>query len=171
MSLGDFVEVLEKNRRASGARRSDQVQSSSAGARSEETLDRDAGGAAAPSIKFPLEVTEPGPIVLPEIPQDGRGRPAALTNARAQKIIAMACTGATIPVCAAAGGVTSNTLKSWLRRKDHEAYVLFQRFFADAETYAILTALRTIMEGLASDPKHAFAFLARHQDRWSKVVG
>lgn len=169
MSLGEFVEVLEKNRRALPARRSGSVEPGGAGARAAETCD--ASGAAAVSIQFPLQVAEPDPIDLPEIPHDGRGRPAALTNSRARKIIAMACAGATIPVCAAAGGVTPNTLKSWLRRKDHEAYLLFQRFFAEAETYATLTTLRTIMEGVASDPKHAFAFLARTPHRWSKVAG
>lgn len=170
MSLGEFVEVLEKNRRAAPARRPGRVEANDARARAAETTDRDANGAAV-SIQFPLEVAEPGPIVLPEIPQDGRGRPAALTSSRARKIITMACAGASIPVCAAAGGVTPNTLKSWLRRKDHDAYLLFQRFYAEAETYATLTALKTIMEGVASDPKHAFAFLARCPDRWHKVVG
>jgi transposase-like protein len=165
MSLGEFVEVLEKQRRAAPARRS------AGGPGGADASGRDATGATSLSIQFPLDVAEPGPVVLPEIPQDGRGRPAALTNARARKIVAMACTGATIPVCAAAGGVTPNTLKSWLRRKDHEAYLLFQRFYAEAETYATLTALRAIMEGVASDPKHAFAFLARSPQRWSKVVG
>ncbi len=154
MSLGDFVEVLEKNRRAWPVRPERDPRSTSS------------------SIHFPLELTEPGPIALPVIPQDGRGRPVALTNARARKIIAAACTGASIAVCAEAGGVTPNTLKSWLRRKDHEAYLLFQRAFAEAETYATLSAVRAIMEEVASDPKHAFAFLARRcPDLWSKVVG
>ncbi len=172
MSLGDFIEVLEKNRRASPARRPGPVGLNGARARATATSDRDTGASSSSSVHFPLELTEPGPIVLPTIPQDGRGRPAALTSVRAQKVIAMACTGASIPVCAAAGGVTPNTLKSWLRRKDHEAYLVFQRSFAEAVTYATLAALRAIMEEVASDPKHAFAFLARRDpDRWSKVVG
>src|SRR6266850_8774 len=75
------------------------------------------------------------------------------------------------PVSREPGGVTPNTLKSWLRRKDHEAYLLFQRGFAEAVTYATLTALRAIMEGVASHPKRAFAFLARRDpDRWRKAV-
>src|SRR5207244_321730 len=82
---------------------------------------------------------------------------------RARKIIAVACTGASIPVCATAGGVTPNTLKSWLRRKDHEAFLIFQRYFDEAVTYATLAALKAIMEGVASDPKHAFEFLARRE--------
>jgi transposase-like protein len=160
MSLGDFVEVLEKNRAALPRwRRS--AREGGAGARANQTSDREPHGGASSPIRFPLELAEPGPIELPTIPQDGRGRPAALTNARAQKVIAMACTGASIPACAAAGGVTPNTLKSWLRRKDHEAYLVFQRGFADAVTYATLTALRTIMEGVAAHPKQAFAFFAR----------
>ena len=69
----------------------------------------------------------------------------------------MACTGASIPVCTAAAGVTPNTLKSWLRRKDHEAFLAFQRYFAEAVTYATLAILKTIMEGVAADPKHAKA--------------
>jgi len=171
MSLGDFVEVLEKNRTAL-PRRQPVSRGGGAGARADATSEREPRGAASSPIHFPLELEEPGPIELPTIPQDGRGRPAALTNARAQKIIAMACTGASIPACAAAGGVTPNTLKSWLRRKDHEAYLLFQRSFADAVTYATLTALRTIMEGVATHPKQAFAFFARRDPgRWRTVAG
>ena len=172
MSLGDFVEVLEKNRAALPRRRPLSRGAASVGARENATSDREPNDAAAAPIQFPLELAEPGPIELPTIPQDGRGRPAALTNARAQKVIAMACTGASIPTCAAAGGVTPNTLKSWLRRKDHEAYLLFQRSFADAVTYATLTALRTIMEGVAAHPKQAFASFARRgPGRWRPVAG
>jgi transposase-like protein len=171
MSLGDFVEVLEKNR-AALPRRRPVARGGGAGARADATSDRALHGSASPPVHFPLELAEPGPIELPTIPQDGRGRPPALTNARAQKVIAMACTGASIPACAAAGGVTPNTLKSWLRRKDHEAYLLFQRSFADAVTYATLTALRTIMEGVAAHPKQAFAFFARRDPgRWRSVAG
>jgi transposase-like protein len=171
MSLGDFVEVLEKNR-AALPRRRPVARGGAASARADATSDRALHGSASPPIHFPLELAEPRPIELPTIPQDGRGRPPALTNARAQKVIAMACTGASIPACAAAGGVTPNTLKSWLRRKDHEAYLLFQRSFADAVTYATLTALRTIMEGVAAHPKQAFAFFARRDPgRWRPVAG
>src|SRR5262249_59292006 len=136
MSLGDFVEAFEQSRPALPVRRPASRGSSDARDRATERSDRDASGSGSAAIHFPLELTEPRPIVLPTIPQDGRGRPAALTNARAEQVIAMACTGASIPVCAAAAGVTPNTLKSWLRRKDHEAYVLFQRCFADAVPYA-----------------------------------
>ena len=171
MSLGDFVEVLEKNRAALPRRRPLPRGAASVGVR-ESSMSDGAPRAASAPIQFPLELAEPGPIELPTIPQDGRGRPAALTNARAQKVIAMACTGASIPTCAAAGGVTPNTLKSWLRRKDHEAYLLFQRSFADAVTYATLTALRTIMEGVAAHPKQAFAFFARRDPgRWRTLAG
>jgi len=171
MSLGDFVEVLEKNRAALPRRRPLPRGAASVGVR-ESSMSDGAPRAASAPIQFPLELAEPGPIELPTIPQDGRGRPAALTNARAQKVIAMACTGASIPTCAAAGGVTPNTLKSWLRRKDHEAYLVFQRSFADAVTYATLTALRTIMEGVAAHPKQAFAFFARRDPgRWRTVAG
>ena len=171
MKLGDFIEVLEQHGQTSLARRvgaSDPNGPDGGAARSEhETVN----GSAPPSIEFPLELTLPGPITLPPIPQEGRGRPAALTNARARKIIATACTGASIPVCAAAGGVTPNTLKSWLRRKDHEAFTLFQQYYAEAMTYATLSALKAITEGIASNPKHAFEFLARRSpDLWSKVV-
>jgi transposase-like protein len=161
MSLGEFVEALEKSRAALPARRPVSRGSSDARDRATERSDRDASGSASSPIRFPLELAEPSAIVLPTIPQDGRGRPAALTNARAQKVVAMASTGASIPACAAAAGVTPNTLKSWLRRKDHEAYLLFQRYFAEAVTYATLATLRAIMEGVASDPKQAFEFLAR----------
>src|SRR5262245_10958713 len=172
MSLGDFVEAFEKSRAALPVRRPVARWSSDARDEAAEQSEGDASGSASSTIHFPLELTEPRLVTLPTIPQDGRGRPAALTNTRAEKVIAMACTGASIPVCAAAAGVTPNTLKSWLRRKDHEAYVLFQRCFAEAVTYATLTALRTIMEGVASNPKHAFAFLARRDlDRWRADVG
>jgi transposase-like protein len=172
MSLGDFVEAFEKSRLAWPVRRPVSRGSSDPRDRATERAEGDPRGSAPSTIHFPLELTEPRSIVLPAIPQDGRGRPAALTNARAEKVIAMACTGASIPACAAAAGVTPNTLKSWLRRKDHEAYVLFQGCFAEALTYATLTALRSIMEGVASNPKHAFAFLARRDpDRWRADVG
>src|SRR5438094_1581348 len=161
MSLGDFVEVLEQNRQASLAGRLGPRDVNGTHVRTAEPPDRETNGSAPSPFYFPLELTEPGPIALPPIPQEGRGRPAGLTNTRARKIIAAACTGASIPVCAAAGGVTPNTLKSWLRRKDHEAYTLFQRHYADATTYATLAALKAIMERVASDPKHAFEYLAR----------
>ena len=148
MSLGDFIEVLERNPQAFPTRASGPT-------------DHETSAASAGSIHFPLELTEPGPIALPPIPQEGRGRPAALTTERARKVIAMACTGASIPVCAAAGEITPNTLKSWLRRKDHEAFTLFQSYYAQAVTYATLAALKAIMVGVASDPKHAFEFLVR----------
>src|SRR5215467_1103131 len=171
MTLGDFVEAFEKSRPAPPVRGQAARGSSGPHDRAAKRSDRDPSGSASSTLYFPLELTEPRPIALPTIPQDGRGRPAALTNARAEKVIAMACTGASIPVCAVAGGVTPNTLKSWLRRKDHEAYVLFQRCFAEAVTYATLTALRSIMEGVASNPKHAFAFLARRDpDRWGTAA-
>jgi len=125
-----------------------------------------------PLVHFPLELKLPSPITLPSIPQDGRGRPSALTNARARKILAVTCTGATVDVIAAVGGVTPSTLRSWLTRKDHEAYRMFQRYFAEAETYATLAALKAIMEGMHTDPKIAFEFLARrHPEQWGKVVG
>jgi hypothetical protein len=142
MSLGDFIEVLEDHGPALLAERF-------AGRESRAESD-------SPLVKFPLDLKEPEPIALPEIPREGRGRPSSLTNERARKVIAEACTGASIPACAAAGGVTPNTLKSWLRRKDHEAFLTFQRLFAQAETYAALATLRTIMEGVAADPRRAF---------------
>ena len=68
-------------------------------------------------------------------------------------------------------GSAPSPLKSWLRRKDHEAFLIFQRYFDEAVTYATLAALKTIMEGVASDPKHAFESLARrYPGHWSKVV-
>jgi transposase-like protein len=135
--------------------------------RTAESAEREASAFTASPVHFPVELTEPGPVDLPPIAQEGRGRPSGLTNARAQRIIEMACTGASIPVCAAAAGVTPNTLKSWLRRKDHEAFLAFQRYFAEAVTYATLATLKAIMEGVAADPKHAFEFLARrHPDHW-----
>jgi hypothetical protein len=163
MSLGEFIEVLEQSRQASPAHRFAPRDPVSAPARHEF----EANGYAASPVHFPVELTEPGPVDLPPIAQEGRGRPSGLTNARAQRIIEMACTGASIPVCAAAAGVTPNTLKSWLRRKDHEAFLAFQRYFAEAITYATLATLKAIMEGVAADPKHAFEFLARrHPDHW-----
>ena len=123
-----------------------------------------------PLVHFPLELKLPGPITLPPIPQEGRGRPSALTNARARLILAVTCTGATVEVIAAAGGVTPSTLRSWLTRRDHEAYRLFQRYFAEAETYATLAALKAIMEGMHSDARIAFEFLARrHPDQWGRL--
>ena len=170
MKLGDFIEVLEQTGQASLARRLGAEESNGTNGHAIES-DRDAHGSAPASVQFPLELTPPGPVALPPIPQEGRGRPAVLTSGRARKIIATACTGASIPVCAAAGGVTPNTLKSWLRRKDHEAFTLFQRYYAEALTYATLATLKAITEGIASNPKHAFEFLARRApDRWTTGV-
>ena len=169
MTLGDFIEVIQ-NRQALLARGPRARDLNGARARAAEPFDQETNGSASSSVHFPLELSKPGSITLPPIPQVGRGRPAGLTNARARAIIAMACTGASVPVCAAAGRVTPNTLKSWLRRKDHEAYLLFQRYFADAVTYATLATLKAIMEGVASDPKHAFEFLARRYPGHSSEV-
>ncbi|MGH7302140.1 MAG: hypothetical protein ACRELZ_02540 [Candidatus Rokuibacteriota bacterium] len=152
MSLADFIEVLEESRSALLPPLGPRDQR---GAPAERAEGEPHQPAPAP-VHFPLELAEPGPIALPEIAQEGRGRPSELTSGRARAIIEMACRGASIPVCAAAGGITPNTLKSWLRRKDHEAFVMFQRYFADAETYAALATLRTVMESVASDPKRAF---------------
>ena len=125
-----------------------------------------------PLVHFPLELKLPGPITLPPIPRKGRGRPSALTNARARLILAVTCAGATIDVIAAVGGVTATTLRTWLTRRDHEAYRTFQRAFAEAETYATLAALKAIMEGMHTDARIAFEFLARrHPDQWGKVAG
>ena len=169
MKLGDFIEVLEQNGQTSLARRRGARQSNDMNGHA--TTSDGTNGSAAPSVQFPLELTPPGPVALPPIPQEGRGRPAVLTSARARKIIATACTGASIPVCAAAGGVTPNTLKSWLRRKDHEAFTLFQRYYSEALSYATLAALKAITEGIVSNPKHAFEFLARRApDRWTTGV-
>jgi len=171
MSLGDFIEVLERNRQALLAQRRSPRNLNGTHVRTAEPPDRETNGSTASPFHFPLQLTEPGPIELPTIPQEGRGRPAGLTNMRARQIIAAACTGASIPVCATAGGVTPNTVKSWLRRKDHEAFRIFQRHFDEAVTYATLSALKAIMEGVASDPKHAFEFLARrYPSHWSKLV-
>ena len=156
MSLADFIEVLEENPAALAALRPGSPDPSGAPAGSADPAAREPHGSAPSRVHFPLELAELGPMALPEIAQEGRGRPSGLTSARARAIIAMACRGASIPACAAAGGVTPNTLKSWLRRKDHEAFLMFQRYFADAETYAALATLKAVMEGVASDPKRAF---------------
>jgi len=161
MSLGDFIEVLEHNRQALLAARPATRDRNCASPRANGQPGHEPNGPTPSAVHFPVELIEPGPIVLPPIPQEGRGRPSGLTSARARKIIAMACTGASIPVCAAAGNVTPNTLKSWLRRNDHEAFTIFQRHYTEAVAYATLSALKAIMERVASDPKHAFQFLAR----------
>jgi transposase-like protein len=168
MTLGEFIEVLEQSRQASPAQRFAPRDPSGAPVRQTEPAEREQASAfSSAPVHFPVELTEPGPVDLPPIAQEGRGRPSGLTNARAQRIVEMACTGASIPVCAAAAGVTPNTLKSWLRRKDHEAFLAFQRYFAEAVTYATLATLKAIMEGVAADPRHAFEFLARrHPDHW-----
>ena len=94
-----------------------------------------------------------------------------MTNSRARKIIAAACDGASVPACAAAGGVSPNTLKNWLRRKDHPAFTIFQGCYAEAVTYATLAALKAITEGVTSNPKHAFEFLASsYTEDWGKLV-
>jgi hypothetical protein len=68
--------------------------------------------------------------------------------------------------------VAPNTLKSWLRRKDHQAFTMFQGHYADAVTYATLATLKVIADGVASDPKHAFEFLAaRYTENWSTLFG
>ena len=170
MTLGDFIDVLEQSGHASLARPLGRRDGNGTHVSASES-DRSVNDSERAPNHFPLELTEPGPVALPPIPQDGRGRPAALTNARARKIIAAACAGASIPVCAAAGGVTPNTLKNWLRRKDHEAFTLFQQYYAEALTYATLAALKTITERVAAHPKPAFEFLARrYSDQWSKLV-
>src|SRR5262245_11422746 len=164
MSLGEFIEVLEQSRQASSAQRFAPSDASGAPVRATE---RDASAFTSSPVHFPVELTEPGPVDLPPIAQEGRGRPSGPTNARRQRTIGMASAGGSSPVCAAAAGVTPNTLKSWLRRKDHEAFLAFQRYFAEAVTYATLATLKAIMEGVAADPKHAFEFLARrHPDHW-----
>src|SRR5437764_14372203 len=118
MSLGDFIEVVEQNRQALPAQRLSPRELNGTHVRTAEPADRETNGSSPSPFHFPLELTEPGPIALPPIPREGRGRPAGLTNTRAGKIIAVACTGASIPVCAIAGGVTTNTLKSWPTRNE-----------------------------------------------------
>jgi hypothetical protein len=170
MTLGDFIDVLQHNGYAALARRVTSQDLGSSHQRPSESAPA-TNSRARPAAQFPLELTRPSPIDLPSIPRDGRGRPASLTNARARKIIAAACDGASVPACAAAGGVTPNTLKSWLRRKDHQAFTIFQGHYADAVTYATLATLKVIADGVASDPKHAFEFLAsRYTENWSMLL-
>jgi transposase-like protein len=170
MTLGDFIDVLQHNGYAALARRVTSLDIRPSHERPSES-DPATNSRARPAVHFPLELTRPSPITLPSIPRDGRGRPASLTNARARKIIAAACEGASVPACAAAGGVTPNTLKSWLRRKDHPAFTIFQGHYADAVTYATLATLKVIADGVASDPKHAFEFLAsRYTENWSMLL-
>jgi len=164
--------VLERNRQAQladGLGAPDQL---GIFVRTKEPRDPHKKARVRPLVHFPIALKLPGPITLPPIPQEGRGRPSALTEARARLILAVASTGATVEVIAAVGGVTPSTLRAWLTRDDHEAYRIFQRAFAAAETYATLAALKAIMEGMHADPKIAFEFLARrHPDQWGKVAG
>src|SRR5213594_2544061 len=154
--------VLERNRQAQladGLGAPDQL---GIFVRTKEPRDPHKKARVRPLVHFPIELKLPGPITLPPIPQEGRGR----------LILAVASTGATVEVIAAVGGVTPSTLRAWLTRDDHEAYRIFQRAFAAAETYATLAALKAIMEGMHADPKIAFEFLARcHPDQWGKVAG
>jgi transposase-like protein len=171
MTLGDFIDVLQHNGHAALARRRVTSQDLGPSHQSPSESPPATNSRARPAAHFPLELTRPSPINLPSIPRDGRGRPASLTNARARKIIAAACDGASVPACAAAGGVTPNTLKSWLRRKDHQAFTMFQAHYADAVTYATLATLKVIADGVASAPKHAFEFLASHYtENWSMLL-
>jgi len=125
-----------------------------------------------PLVHFLLELRLPEQITLPPIRQKGRGRPSALNDDRARKILVVTCTGATVGVIAAFGGVTPSTLRSWLTRTDHEAYRVFQRAFCEAESYAALAALKAIMEGMQTSPRIAFEFLARrYPEEWGKMVG
>lgn len=173
MTLGDFIDVLQHNQHNGHAALARRVTSQDLSPSHQHPSGSDpaTNSRVRPAVHFPLELTPPSPINLPSIPRDGRGRPASLTNARARKIIAAACQGASVPGCAAAGGVTPNTLKSWLRRKDHPAFTLFQGHYADAVTYATLATLKVIADGVASDPKHAFEFLAsRYAENWSMLL-
>lgn len=125
-----------------------------------------------PLVHFPIELKLPEPITLPPIEQRGRGRPNALNTDIARRMLAVACTGATVSVIAGAGGVNVSTLREWLTRDDHDAYEIFQRAFAQAETYATLAAMKSIMENMHTDPKVAFEFLARRYPAdWGKVAG
>jgi hypothetical protein len=164
--------VLERNRQAQLANELDAHEQLGIFVRTKEPRDPHKKARVRPLVHFPIALKLPGPITLPPIPQDGRGRPSALTEARARLMLAVTCTGATVEVIAAVGGVTPSTLRAWLTRDDHEAYRIFQRAFAAAETYATLAALKAIIEGMHADPKIAFEFLARrHPDQWGKVAG
>ena len=154
MTLGDFLGVVQQSGYAALARPVKLQDPSQSGEQRTESESA--------TNPFPLELTRPKPITLPSIPRDGRGRPASLTNARARKIIAAACDGAGVPASAAAGGVTPNTLKSWLRRKDHPAFTMFQDQYAEARIYATVAALKAIADGVTSNPKQAFEFLVSH---------
>jgi len=164
--------VLERNRQTQLANELGVHEQLGIFVRTKEPRDPHKKARVRPLVHFPIALKLPGPITLPPIPQEGRGRPAALTTARARLILAVTCTGATVEVIAAVGGVTPSTLRAWLTRDDHDAYRVFQRAFAAAETYATLAALKAIMEGMHADPKIAFEFLARrHPDQWGKVAG
>jgi len=125
-----------------------------------------------PLVHFPLDLKLPKPVTIPPIKQEGRGRPAELSTELARRMLAVACAGATVSVIAQTGGVTVQTLRSWLTREDHAAFLTFQKAFAAAETYATLCALKGIMEGMHADPKVCFEFLARRfPNEWGKVPG
>jgi hypothetical protein len=79
MSLGDFIQVLEQNRQSLPARRLGPRVLNGVHVRTAERPDRETNGSATSPVHFvhfPLELTEPGPIALPSIPQAGRGRPS-----------------------------------------------------------------------------------------------
>ena len=83
-------------------------------------------------VFFPLKFSVPAPIVMPAIDRHGAGRPNELTSAVANKILAVARTGARLELCAATAGITRRTLGNWLTRSDHPAFAHFQRYFAEA---------------------------------------
>src|SRR6266508_2958069 len=119
--------VLERNRQTQLGNPLDAPEQLGIFVRTKEPPDPHKKARVRPLVHFPLELKLPGPVNLPPIPQDGRGRPSALTEARARLILAVACTGATVEVIAAVGGVTPSTLRAWLTPNDHDAYRVFQR--------------------------------------------
>src|SRR2546422_5242346 len=88
--------VLERNRQAQLADGLGAVAQLGIFVRTKEPRDPHKKARVRPLVHFPLELRLPGPITFPPIPQEGRGRPSALTTARARLILAVTCTGATV---------------------------------------------------------------------------
>jgi hypothetical protein len=122
-------------------------------------------------LPFPLVVDLAPQIELPAPPKNGI-RPVLLDSARANRMLAFARAGFPLDAVAVAGGLSENTLRSYLERDDAECFVVFQRHFNEALRYFDAVCHQAIFDGVQIDPEFALEVEARRNpETWGKARG
>jgi len=106
------------------------------------------------------------PLPRPE-PAENGGRPTALTDAIAARILTAIRIGAHPGPAAAFAGIPAETMSRWMHRDD-EPFVTFQQKVREAESVAEVKAIGIVTS--SREAKDALGFLERRfPKRWARV--